>query len=95
MYFGVMFSWVVPYGEAKNGERNQDGEQFKYTRLYADPDGDTPARGSRGWVEGKSWLKKVRTFNSGDVILVDDMNSKGRPTRHIELGSAMLVGLEG
>ena len=37
---------------------------------------------------------EVRRFELGDVILVDDVASKGHTSRVIEGGNAMLVGLE-
>ena len=119
---------------------------MKYTRLYADSNGDThfedvevefqdgkvvsEAQGTglsipqplsdsfflevydvyfadfhptprKQWFVPLSWVGEfgtsdgeTRRFRSGDVILVDDMASKGHTTRHIEPGTAMLVGLE-
>jgi quercetin dioxygenase-like cupin family protein len=37
---------------------------------------------------------EVRQFKAGDVVLLDDMNSKGYITRAVELGNIMFVGLE-
>ena len=119
---------------------------MKYTRLYADSDGEThfedvevefhdgkvvpeaqrtglsipqPLSNSffvevydvyfadfhptprKQWFVPLSWVGEfgtsdgqTRRFRSGDVILVDDMASKGHTSRHIEPGTVMLVGLE-
>ncbi len=37
---------------------------------------------------------EVRRFGPGDLILLDDMESKGHTSRVIEVGNFMLVGLE-
>ena len=119
---------------------------MKYTRIYADPDGEThfedvdvefhdgkvvpeaqrnglsipqPVSDSfflevydvysadfhpsprKQWFISLSWVGEfgtsdgeIRSFKSGDVILVDDMASKDHIARHIEPGTIMLVGLE-
>ncbi len=119
---------------------------MKYTRLYADADGEThfedvevefhdgkvvpesqplgisaPRQASdsfflevhngystgfhptprKQWFVPLSWVGEfgtsdgeTRRFKCGDVILVDDMASKGHTSRHIEPGTIVLVGLE-
>ncbi len=37
---------------------------------------------------------EVRQFNSGDVVLLDNMDSKGHCTRDVEPGNVMIMGLE-
>ena len=37
---------------------------------------------------------EVRRFKAGDVVLLDDMDSKGHITRAVEPGNIMFVGLE-
>ena len=37
---------------------------------------------------------EVRQFKAGDVVLLDDMDSKGHLARAVEPGNAMFVGLE-
>jgi hypothetical protein len=53
------------------------------------------------WIVPLSWVGEfgcsdgeTRRFKSGDVILVDDLDSKGHTARHIEPGTVMFVGLE-
>ena len=42
----------------------------------------------------KRYLIGVRQFKAGDVVLLDDMDSKGHLTRGVEPGNVMFVGLE-
>lgn len=91
---------VVPVGRPLGLSVPQPTSDSFFLETYEVYSSDYHPTPRKQWYVSLSWVGElgasdgeIRRFKSGDVILLDDMRSKGHTTRHIEPGRAMIVGL--